>query len=158
MDSYRPNVAAILRKPKSGQILVCQRRDHSGCWQFPQGGVDGQEDLIAALYREVEEEIGILPEKYTIHSCRTGYRYKFPNGHLKKGLFAGQEQTYFLCDYHGKKKEINLDNARWPSLSRPAGLPRKTSNSTGFPNSNNVFLSEFFETFFKSNCSLANRL
>ena len=109
MASYRPNVAAILRKPKSGQILVCQRTDHPYCWQFPQGGVDDREDLIAALYREVEEEIGIAPEKYTIHSCRTGYRYKFPNGHLKKGLFAGQEQTYFLCDYHGKKKEIMLD-------------------------------------------------
>ena len=112
MVSYRPNVAAILRKPKSGKILVCQRRDHPKCWQFPQGGVDDREDLIAALYREVEEEIGISPDKYTIHSIRTGYIYEFPNGHLKKGLFAGQEQTYFLCDYHGKKKEIILDNAR----------------------------------------------
>ena len=109
MSSYRANVAAILRLPKSGRILVCQRKDHRDCWQFPQGGVDGNEDLIAALHREVEEEIGILPNQYNIISCRTGYRYQFPDGHLKKGIFAGQEQTYFLCDFLGKKKNIVLD-------------------------------------------------
>ena len=108
MATYRPNVAAILRKPASGKILVCQRRDFPECWQFPQGGVDKGEDLLAALYREVEEEVGIARDKYTLQACRTGYRYQFPNGHLKKGQFCGQEQTYFLCDYHGKKKHIVL--------------------------------------------------
>lgn len=110
MEDYRPNVAAIFRKPKNGKILICQRKDHAGCWQFPQGGVDPGEDLIGALHREVEEEIGILPHKYKLNSCRTGYRYKFPDGHLKKGRYCGQEQTYFLCDYFGKKGEIILNN------------------------------------------------
>ncbi len=109
MENYRPNVAAILRKPKSGKILICQRRGQSSCWHFPQGGVGKGEDLIGALHREVREEIGVGPEKYTIVSCRTGYRYKFDEGHLKKGLFCGQEQTYFLCDYFGKKKSISLN-------------------------------------------------
>ncbi len=72
--------------------------------------MDKGEDLIAALYRETEEEIGVAPGKYRIIECRTGYRYKFPGGHLKKGRFCGQEQTYFLCDYRGKKKDIVLDN------------------------------------------------
>ncbi len=110
MGSYRPNVAVILRKPKSGKILVAMRADHRGSWQFPQGGVDSGEDLIAALYRETEEEVGIPPDKYDIVACRTGYRYKFPKGHLKKGLYCGQDQTYFLCNYHGKKKAVVLDN------------------------------------------------
>jgi len=85
------------------------RVDHPGSWQFPQGGVDDGEDLIAALYRETEEEVGVSPEKYRIVACRTGYRYKFPRGHLKKGLYCGQEQTYFLCDFFGKKRDIRLD-------------------------------------------------
>jgi putative (di)nucleoside polyphosphate hydrolase len=109
MSYFRPNVAAILRKPNSGKILICQRKDHVGNWQFPQGGLDKGEDLLAALYREVEEEIGIPNKKYTIIACRTGYRYRFPDGYLKKGRFHGQEQTYFLCDYHGKKSEVRLD-------------------------------------------------
>jgi len=54
------------------------------------------------------EEIGVPPEFYTIVEIRTGYRYKFPGGHLKKGQWCGQEQTYFLCDYHGKSADINL--------------------------------------------------
>ena len=108
MATYRPNVAVILRKPKNGKILIAERKDHRGCWQFPQGGVDNGEDLIGALYREVAEEIGVSPDLYRIVACRTDYRYKFPNGHLKKGLFCGQTQTYFLCDYHGTKQDIDL--------------------------------------------------
>ena len=111
MASYRPNVAAILRKPSTGKILVCLRKDHPRCWQFPQGGVDPGEDLIGALYREVEEEIGVSSDRYTLQACRTGYRYKFPNGHLKKGEFCGQEQTYFLCDFSREKEG---DHSRKP--------------------------------------------
>tara|TARA_R110002096_G_scaffold425864_1_gene634916 strand:- start:2031 stop:2501 length:471 start_codon:yes stop_codon:yes gene_type:complete len=109
MATYRPNVAAILRKPKNGKILIGHRSDHKGCWQFPQGGVDKGEDLIGALHREVAEEIGVSPDLYQMVACRTDYRYKFPNGHLKKGQFCGQTQSYFLCDYYGKKHNIDLD-------------------------------------------------
>ena len=109
MATYRPNVAAILRKPKNGKILIGQRADFKGCWQFPQGGVDKGEDLLGALHREVEEEIGVGQNLYNVVACRTGYRYKFPNGHLKKGEFCGQDQTFFLCDYLGKKSDFKLD-------------------------------------------------
>jgi len=109
MATYRPNVAAILRKPKSGKILVGRRSDFKEAYQFPQGGVDKGEDLIAALLREVEEEVGVGSTLYDIVACRTGYRYKFPNGHLKNGKWCGQVQTYFLCDYWGKKSDIQLD-------------------------------------------------
>ena len=109
MEDYRPNVPAIFRKPKNGKILICQRKDHAGCWQFPQGGVDPGEDLIGALHREVEEEIGVSRDLYTLVACRTDYRYKFPAGHLKKGKYCGQIQTYFLCDYHGTDDDFDLD-------------------------------------------------
>lgn len=109
MATYRPNVAAILQRPKSGKILIAERLKHPGSWQFPQGGVDPGEDLIGALYREVEEETGIAPDQYTLKACFTDYRYKFPNGHLKKGQYCGQVQTYFLCTHHGKKRDVRLD-------------------------------------------------
>jgi putative (di)nucleoside polyphosphate hydrolase len=106
-SSYRPNVAAILQR-EDGKIFVAERVDYRGSWQFPQGGVDKGEDLLAALFREVREEIGVPPSAYQVVACRTGYRYKFPGGHLKKGLFCGQEQTYFLCKYFGNGDEIDL--------------------------------------------------
>ncbi|MEM7697590.1 MAG: NUDIX domain-containing protein [Verrucomicrobiota bacterium] len=109
MASFRPNVAAILRKPKSGRILIAERIDHPGNWQFPQGGIDAGEDFLHAMFREVEEEIGVEKRLLKVRRKRDGYRYVFPKGHLKKGKFCGQEQTYFLCDYLGKKKAIQLD-------------------------------------------------
>lgn len=108
MATYRSNVAAILRNPDNGKIFIGERFDHPGSWQFPQGGVDRDEDLISALYREVEEEIGIPASLYRLVACRTDYRYKFPKGKLKKGKFCGQTQTYFLCDFLGSDADVNL--------------------------------------------------
>lgn len=108
MATYRQNVAAILRDPTTGRIFIGERIDHPGSWQFPQGGVDSGEDLITALYREVEEEVGIGRQLYDLVACRSDYRYKFPNGKLKKGKFCGQTQTYFLCDFKGRDEDINL--------------------------------------------------
>lgn len=108
MATYRSNVAAILRNPDNGKIFIGERVDHPGSWQFPQGGVDRDEDLITALYREVEEEIGVPATLYKLVACRTDYRYKFPKGKLKKGKYCGQTQTYFLCDYLGSDANVNL--------------------------------------------------
>jgi len=132
MASYRPNVAAILRHPASGDILIAERADFPGCWQFPQGGVDGGEDLIGALRREVAEEIGVGPDRYSLEACRTNYRYDFPGGELKRGRWAGQEQTWFLCDFFGEKDDITLEGAdhefrdvRWiePAAFDPQWVP-----------------------------------
>lgn len=105
---YRPNVAAILRND-DGRILVCERINVPGAWQFPQGGVDEGEELLKAFYRELEEEIGVTADLVRIVEKRGGYRYAFPKGRLKYGIYGGQEQTYYLCDFLGKDKDIRLD-------------------------------------------------
>ena len=104
---YRPNVAAILTRG-NGMILVAERARFKGAWQFPQGGVDDGETAEQALFREVEEEIGVRRDLITIKSTRGGYRYAFPKGRLKYGIYGGQEQTYFLCDFHGEDTDIDL--------------------------------------------------
>jgi putative (di)nucleoside polyphosphate hydrolase len=105
---YRPNVAAILTR-SDGQILIAERLRFRGAWQFPQGGVDDGETTEAALFREVDEEIGVARELIAIRSQRGGYRYAFPKGRLKYGLYGGQEQTYFLCDFLGRDEDIDLN-------------------------------------------------
>jgi putative (di)nucleoside polyphosphate hydrolase len=105
---YRPNVAAILRDP-AGRILIAERLNVKGAWQFPQGGVDESEDFLAAMFRELEEEIGVKPALVSVVQQRGGYRYAFPKGRLKYGIYGGQEQTYYLCDYHGTDADIRLD-------------------------------------------------
>ncbi len=59
---YRPNIAFILENPV-GQVLIGERRDIPGSWQFPQGGVAETESLEEALHREVEEEILLPPSR-----------------------------------------------------------------------------------------------
>lgn len=105
---YRPNVAAILQRP-DGTILICERVNVDGAWQFPQGGVDEGESFEVALFRELEEEVGVPASLVKVKEKRSGYRYPFPKGRLKYGIYGGQEQTYFLCDYLGTEKDIRLD-------------------------------------------------
>lgn len=107
---YRPNVAAIILNMDNA-VLVAQRSGIRGAWQFPQGGVDLGESLDDALFREVEEEIGVKPEQLQLLDRKGGYRYDFPKGRLKYGVYGGQEQVYYLCRFLGRDSDINLDTA-----------------------------------------------
>ena len=93
---YRRNVAIILRR-NDGCVLVCERADFPGSWQFPQGGIDKGETVAEALEREVREEVSLTPDYYNVVEHRGPYRYTFPKGVKKHGC-DGQEQVYFLAD------------------------------------------------------------
>jgi putative (di)nucleoside polyphosphate hydrolase len=127
---YRPGVAAILQD-RAGRILICERTDASGAWQFPQGGIEAGETPIAALAREVLEEISLPRRAYSIVSMRGPYRYRFPAGITKKG-FRGQAHHYFLLRLRGAKSALNVAgpaaefrSARWirPQDFKLAWLP-----------------------------------
>src|SRR5439155_26592113 len=93
---YRPNVAAIVSNA-AGEILVCERADRPGAWQFPQGGVDDGETHEQALLRELHEEISIEPDDVRIVLRKGPYRYLYPSGFTKHGCH-GAEQFYFLVE------------------------------------------------------------
>jgi putative (di)nucleoside polyphosphate hydrolase len=127
---YRPAVAAILQD-RSGRILICERADVSGAWQLPQGGMVAGETPVAALVREVLEEISLPQNAYSIGSVRGPYRYRFPAGVTKKG-FRGQAHHYFLPSLRGTKGLVNVASpnaefrsARWirPEEFNLAWLP-----------------------------------
>ncbi|MGH8047227.1 MAG: NUDIX domain-containing protein [Chthoniobacterales bacterium] len=109
MIRYRPNVAFILRRA-DGRILIGERSDVRGAWQFPQGGMDKGETPEVAVKREVLEEISLTPADYRLVGRRGPYRYEFPAGRTKDG-YGGQEQVYFLAEFIGEEELI---------LSRPS--------------------------------------
>lgn len=109
MPLFRPNVAFILQN-SAGEILICERSDAAGCWQFPQGGVKKEESLDEALTREVEEELGLLPSQYRVLTVKGPYRYLFTDGYKKKN-YDGQEQHYYLAELIDADARISLDNA-----------------------------------------------
>jgi putative (di)nucleoside polyphosphate hydrolase len=93
---YRPNVAAIIRR-SDHKILVGERSDRPGSWQFPQGGIKPRETPEQALERELLEEVGLPGGSYRIIERKEPYRYLFDGGRTKEG-FHGQEQIYFLIE------------------------------------------------------------
>lgn len=103
---YRPNVAGILQD-SDGHILICERINTPGAWQFPQGGVDKGESREEALIRELEEELSLQMGDYQVISSKGPYRYLFNNGRKKKG-FDGQEQHYYLATLTVPDRRINV--------------------------------------------------
>ncbi len=107
MIRYRPNVALILQRA-DGRILIGERLDVAGAWQFPQGGVDGGESVDEALAREMREELSLQPSDYRVVDRKGPYRYEFEGGRTKHGC-GGQEQIYFLADLIGDAAGILRD-------------------------------------------------
>ncbi len=103
---YRSNVGAILQRA-DGRILIGERSNVAGAWQFPQGGVKKSETAHEALFRELQEEVSLTPEFYRVVESKGPYRYVFPPGRTKEG-FDGQEQTYFLIEFTGTDSDIDL--------------------------------------------------
>ncbi len=108
---YRPNVAIIVLAPSypfECKVLVAQRSDIKGAWQFPQGGIDDGESPQEAMFRELEEEIGT--NKVEIIAQHPAWlEYDFPESVAKKmAPFCGQSQKYFLVRLKpGAKIDIN---------------------------------------------------
>jgi putative (di)nucleoside polyphosphate hydrolase len=103
---YQPSVAGILRNAR-GEILICERLDTKGAWQFPQGSVAVGESWEAALRREISEEIGLRSSHFRLVDRRGPYRYLFGGGRRKKG-FGGKEQHYFLLEAVDENPPIDL--------------------------------------------------
>lgn len=109
--SYRPNVAAVIVSsayPEKCEVFVAERTDIPDAWQFPQGGVDDDEDARTALFRELEEEIG-TGDVEIIAEYPGWISYDFPDTIAQKMYpFDGQTQKYFLVRLKNGA-EINLE-------------------------------------------------
>ena len=63
-DGYRPNVGIILCNGKNEVFWGKRVREHS--WQFPQGGIKPGETPEVAMYRELQEEVGLAAQHVKI--------------------------------------------------------------------------------------------
>lgn len=104
----------------NGEVFTGERIDTPGAWQMPQGGIDRHEDLAAAAFRELEEEIGTRKaEIIRIHD--ETFRYDLPpelQASLWGGKYAGQEQTWIAMRFTGQDSDIVLDAFDHPEFSR----------------------------------------
>ena len=98
-------VAALI--VKHDEILICQRTEHQPHplkWEFPGGKIETNEEPTAALFRELEEELGIKaelgPEVATI-------QHHYPNGNSVELHF------YLVKKFEGDIKNLVFENIRW---------------------------------------------
>jgi putative (di)nucleoside polyphosphate hydrolase len=117
--NYRPNVAAVIlssQYPNACELFIAERSDVKGAWQFPQGGIDGDEDAKTALFRELGEEIG-TNDVEIIAEHPEWISYDFPAAVADKMYpYDGQRQKYFLVRLKNGA-EINLDT-KSPEFAR----------------------------------------
>ena len=119
---YRPNVGIVLSNPE-GQVFWAKRCGGNG-WQFPQGGVHVRETPEQAMYRELREEIGLLPTHVAILGhTRDWLRYDIPeefrrrlSGNGTNTEFRGQKQIWFLLHLVGREQDVQLDACHKPEF------------------------------------------
>lgn len=115
---YRPNVAMVVINSEN-KVLICRRRN-TQTWQFPQGGIDADEDIKEAMYRELFEEVGLSKQDIeVIGESKATITYDIPKtlrSLVLGGKFKGQDQKWFLLRIKNDECNINLENEALPEF------------------------------------------
>ncbi len=117
-DGFRPNVGIILSNQR-GDVLWAKRIGQNA-WQFPQGGIRADETPEQALFRELEEELGLAPNHVDVVACTRGWlRYRLPRRFIRrnrKPLCIGQKQKWFLLRLMASESLVRFDATSKPEF------------------------------------------
>src|SRR5690242_20792390 len=107
-EGHRPNVGIVLVNARNEVFWGKRVSQHA--WQFPQGGIKQGETPLQAMFRELEEEIGLRSRHVRVLGrTREWLRYEVPEKWLRRardaepaasassrGAYRGQKQIWFL--------------------------------------------------------------
>ncbi|EGZ45199.1 dinucleoside polyphosphate hydrolase [Neisseria wadsworthii 9715] len=117
-EGYRPNVGIILINDRNEVFWGKRVREHS--WQFPQGGIKPGESPETAMYRELLEEVGLLPHHVRILGrTRDWLRYDVPTHWVRRewrGSYRGQKQIWYLLKLIGRESDVHLRATSHPEF------------------------------------------
>ncbi len=117
-DGFRPNVGIILCNEE--RRLFWGKRVGQDAWQFPQGGIDEDETPEQAMFRELQEEVGLRQDQVEIlGATRDWLRYRLPKRFIRKQcepLCIGQKQRWFLLKVLCNETDFCLDQTGSPEF------------------------------------------
>ena len=128
-DGFRANVGIVLLS-RAGEVFLGRRSSGRG-WQFPQGGMRIGESLEEAVFRELNEEIGLeRPDVEVVGNTARWLRYRLPARYVRRNqrpLCIGQKQRWFLLRLRGeparfdfrRTDEPEFDEWRWAGFWEP---------------------------------------
>jgi putative (di)nucleoside polyphosphate hydrolase len=118
-DGYRPNVGIVLIR-QDGKLFWARRVSRDG-WQFPQGGMNSDETPLEAMYRELEEEVGLQGSDVRLLGSTRGWlKYRLPRRcirHHERPTCVGQKQVWFLLELVSGEHRIRFDATDTPEFS-----------------------------------------
>ncbi|MBE6448997.1 MAG: RNA pyrophosphohydrolase [Alphaproteobacteria bacterium] len=109
---YRKNVGIVVFN-QDKKVLMCARAEkEENNWQFPQGGMEAEEDVLTAAKRELQEETALTSVK-VVAQFPYALKYDFPEDVRQKFAqlgcyYKGQEQYWVLLYFDGKNEEIDF--------------------------------------------------
>lgn len=119
-QGFRANVGIIILNDR-GQAFW-GRRIGMSAWQFPQGGVNPEESLEAAMFRELREEVGLEPHHVEIIGCtRHWLRYRLPRRFIRydqKPLCIGQKQRWYVLRLVTDETMVDLKSNPEPEFDQ----------------------------------------
>lgn len=130
-DGFRPNVGIIITDHQ-GRVFWGKRVGQDA-WQFPQGGIKQHESPEQALFRELEEEVGLSAADVKIIGRTKGWlRYRLPKRMIRQNshpICVGQKQRWYLLKVLNPDVKIDVFNSsspefdgwRWVSYWYPLG-------------------------------------
>ena len=108
---YRLNVGIVLTN-ESGRVFWGKRQGHDA-WQFPQGGLGTGESALEAMFRELNEEVGLERDDVEVLGVTKRWlKYRLPQQYLRHGsqpLVIGQKQKWYLLKLITNEQKIRLD-------------------------------------------------
>ncbi|HJN95713.1 MAG: RNA pyrophosphohydrolase [Gammaproteobacteria bacterium] len=117
-EGFRPNVGIVICN-QQGQLLWAKRIGQR-TWQFPQGGIKHSETLEQALYRELDEEVGLAADDVKIlHQTNDWLHYRLPENFIryhKDPLCIGQKQKWFLLSLESEDSKVELEKSGQPEF------------------------------------------
>ncbi|MEA2056853.1 MAG: NUDIX domain-containing protein [Patescibacteria group bacterium] len=120
---YRQGVNCII-VDKDNQFLVIQLQQYgSHQWKFVGGGIEVNESVVEAAYREIREETNILRSDLTlIGESKHIQQYDFPKELKITKKFKGQKKHQFVFQFIGNKNSIVIQQAE---LKNYKWIPKK---------------------------------